>query len=396
MARSSSVVVFSPGGSHVTRLLPLVGALARRGLTIHVMTRASARGAVQAAGGVFFDLFGRFPDEAADAQSIPFPCRLVTFAAVYAEALTDAVAALRPRLIVYDSFMVVAPLVAGRLGVPHGGLRATHGVPPPRAMAVARAQPHGAIAPACAAAVERLRHEHGMPDASPFSYLDGVSRYLNLYPEPEPFLDDGSRRSFEPIAFFGCLDSSTSAATAPRDADRLRVYLAFGTVIWRYYEAAAFDAIAAIAGALAGGRTDLVVALGRHQPDAGRARSLAWPHVRVEPYADQAHELARADLFVTHHGLNSTHEAIFARVPMLSCPFFGDQPALARRCQELGLAAGLTDAPGAPLEASMIQRAVAAVQENRAVFDARLHDARRSELETIDGREAVVDRILGV
>jgi hypothetical protein len=81
---------------------------------------------------------------------------------------------------------------------------------------------------------------------------------------------------------------------------------------------------------------------------------------------------------------------------MLSCPFFGDQPALARRCQELGLAAGLTDAPGAPLEASMIQRAVAAVQENRAVFDARLHDARRSELETIDGREAVVDRILGV
>jgi UDP:flavonoid glycosyltransferase YjiC (YdhE family) len=167
-------------------------------------------------------------------------------------------------------------------------------------------------------------------------------------------------------------------------------------VVWRYYEAAALDAIAAIAGALAGGRAELVVALGRHHLDSSRASALASPHVRVEHYADQACELARADLFVTHHGLSSTHEAIFEQVPMLSCPFFGDQPARARRCPELGLATGVTGVRGSPLEASMIQRAVAAVQENRAAFDARLHDARRSELETIDGREAVVDRILGV
>jgi UDP:flavonoid glycosyltransferase YjiC (YdhE family) len=275
-------------------------------------------------------------------------------------------------------------------------MRATHGVPPARAMAETRALPHVAISAACTSAVERLRDEHGMADASPFSYLDGVSRYLNLYPEPAPFLDDEGRRSFEPIAFFGCLASSTDAPAAARGVDPFRVYLAFGTVVWRYYEAAALDAIAAMAGALAGGRAQLVVALGRHRPDASRAGALASPHVRVEQYANQTYELARADLFVTHHGLNSTHEAIFEQVPMLSCPFFGDQPALARRCQELGLAAGLPGAPGAPIEASAIQQAVAAVQENRAAFAARLHEARHWEIETIDGREAVVDRILGV
>jgi hypothetical protein len=53
--------------------------------------------------------------------------------------------------------------------------------------------------------------------------------------------------------------------------------------------------------------------------------------------------LGEASLFLTHHGLNSTHEAIFQRVPMLSYPFFGDQPGARARTQELGLAVPLVD-----------------------------------------------------
>ena len=48
-------------------------------------------------------------------------------------------------------------------------------------------------------------------------------------------------------------------------------------------------------------------------------------------------------VFVTHHGLNSTHEAIYHRTPMLSYPFFGDQPYLANRCRDLGLSVPLVD-----------------------------------------------------
>ena len=53
---------------------------------------------------------------------------------------------------------------------------------------------------------------------------------------------------------------------------------------------------------------------------------------------DQWAVLGETDLFVTHHGLNSTHEAIFNRVPMLSYPFFWDQPGLAAKCQAFGIA----------------------------------------------------------
>ena len=65
----------------------------------------------------------------------------------------------------------------------------------------------------------------------------------------------------------------------------------------------------------------------------------------VHTEVDQWSMLAHSDCFITHHGLNSTHEAIFHRVAMISFPFFWDQPALAAKCQALGLAIPLTDVP---------------------------------------------------
>ena len=118
-----AVVVFSAGGGHLQRLLPLVAGLVQRGLAVHVMTRPEGREPAEKAGARFVDLFARYPLDAADADSIPLPSRLVSFAAVYAEPLIAEVAALRPALIVYDSFVVVAPLVARRLGIPYVGMR---------------------------------------------------------------------------------------------------------------------------------------------------------------------------------------------------------------------------------------------------------------------------------
>jgi len=65
------------------------------------------------------------------------------------------------------------------------------------------------------------------------------------------------------------------------------------------------------------------------------------PNVRVVEYADQWEALRESDVFITHHGLNSTHEAVFNRVPMISYPFFGDQPALAAKCRRFGSAVPL-------------------------------------------------------
>ena len=106
--------------------------------------------------------------------------------------------------------------------------------------------------------------------------------------------------------------------------------------------------------------------------------------------------LARADVFVTHHGLNSTHEAIWHRVPMLSCPFFWDQPALAAKCQALGIAVPLVGAPRElPTEAGVLA-AVDRVVADRPGFRARLDVARGYEEKVMAGRDAVIDRILAL
>jgi MGT family glycosyltransferase len=401
MRAGQTVVVMSPGGSHVLRLLPVVAGLAKRGLTVHVMTRAEARGQVEAAGGVFFDLYTRYPLEGVDRESIPMPSRLVSFAAAYAEPLTTEVAALRPALLIYDSFVVVAPLIARRLDIPYVGMRAGHAQVPARAVAAMRADPRVAISARCLTAVEKLRREYGMLDANPFSYLDGVSPHLNLYAEPAQFLDDDDRRAFEPLAFFGCLAPDLrEAMSRPRPPRRRggtkRIYVSFGSVIWWYFAEAACAAMATLAGVLSGWGADVLVSLGNHDmADAERLR-IERPHVRVERYVDQWGVLKETDLFVTHHGLNSSHEAIFHQVPMLSCPFFGDQPALARRCQDLGLALALSEAPRAPLTAGSIRRVLDEVAGDPGGLAARLAEARTWELEVIAGREAVLDRILGL
>jgi UDP:flavonoid glycosyltransferase YjiC (YdhE family) len=250
-----------------------------------------------------------------------------------------------------------------------------------------------------------------MPEAGPFAYLDGMSPHLNLCAEPSQFLDADERRHFEPLAFFGSLAPELREAASAQGGERpfgagaaahLRVYVSFGSVIWRYYAAPALAALARLAEAFAGGagvagrRALLLVSLGQHAADAEARRSLERPGVRVVRWVDQWRALAEADLFVTHHGLNSTHEAIYHRVPMLSYPFFGDQPELARRCQRLGLAAALADAPRAELDPVRARRALAGVLERRESFRARLEEARGWELDVIAGREAVLDRVLAL
>jgi len=81
---------------------------------------------------------------------------------------------------------------------------------------------------------------------------------------------------------------------------------------------------------------------------------------------------------------------------MLSYPFFGDQPALARRCQELGLALPLTAAPQDALDASVLLHALQRLADERQRFAVRLAEARAWEQRTIDGRAAVIDRILSL
>lgn len=382
------------------RFLPLIGGLSARGRTVHVMAHARFRAGVERVGGRFFDLFGRYPIEAADATSLPMPSRLVTFAAVYADRLTEDVAAFEPGLIIYDTFGVVAPLIARRLGVPYVNVCSGHAAVPARTVAALRQDPRVAISAECWAAVQQLKDVHGMSGAHPFSFAETQSPFLNLYCEPREFLDEQDRTAFEPVAFFGSLAPDLREGSGvdvfSRTCRGLKIYASFGTVIWRYYEAAALAALRVVSCTFAERDADVVISLGRRKIDAAARAALERPNVRVVDYTDQWAALREADVFITHHGLNSTHEAIFHEVPMISYPFLGDQPAQARCCQDLGLAVPWVTTPRAPVDRDALLRALTRLADDRDGFARRLAKARSWELRTIADRGAIIDRMLAL
>jgi MGT family glycosyltransferase len=399
-----TVVFFCmPERGHFQALRAVVARVAAAGMAAYVFTHRSFQEQVEQAGGTFVDLFSKHPIDVADDESTPIPCRFVSFAGHYGEAVIEEVRLLNPSLMIYDSFTVIGLVVARALGVPHVSVCANHNASPARCLAELRNDKRVAVSPKCHRAVERLRTRLGLTNASPFSYVTSLSPLLNIYCEPSQFLDDADRAAFAPFAFFGCLADDLPAA--PERSDKvayfvhrpsaaLRVYISFGTVIWRYFANEAIAALKALCGTF--GKMEhasVVVSLWGAPNPSGLATSLENKHVRVAPYLNQVEILHECDLFVTHHGLNSTHEAIRARVAMISYPFFWDQPALARKCQELGLAIALTDGLRKNVTAGDVEAAVTCFLKNRSTFAAKLRTASAWEEETIAQRDLVVDKI---
>ncbi|MGH3054372.1 MAG: hypothetical protein ACRDL7_05280, partial [Gaiellaceae bacterium] len=267
------------------RLLPLIDGLHRCGRTVNVMTQTRFRDTVERVGGRFYDLYAQHPIEAADATSIPMPSRFVTFTAVYAESLINAVAALQPGVLIYDTYSVMAPFIARRLGIPYVNVCAGHAAVPSRVVAELREDPRVAISTECWAAVQRLKDVYGMRDANPFSYVEGLSPFLNLYCEPSEFLTEEDRVVFEPIAFFGALAPAlregSPAEIFSRTPSRLKIYVSFGTVIWRYFAPVAYAALEVIARSVADLDADVVISLGRHALEATARAALLRPNVQV-------------------------------------------------------------------------------------------------------------------
>lgn len=60
-------------------------------------------------------------------------------------------------------------------------------------------------------------------------------------------------------------------------------------------------------------------------------------NIQIYQSVPQIEILKKADIFVTHGGMNSISEAFVQGVPMVVIPFMSDQPINARRIEELGL-----------------------------------------------------------
>ena len=164
------------------------------------------------------------------------------------------------------------------------------------------------------------------------------------------------------------------------------IYVSMGTVVgtepWTkplvgdFYKRV-FDAFAGRS------RTTVVVSVGKviklAELPPPPANYLVFNHV------PQPALLRIASLFITHNGMNSTNEAIFAGIPMVCMPCFGDQNFNAERVADLGLGVHIASpfAPGPAqnldhLSTQAMQDAAEAIFAQYSAFKEK-SDAMRAE-----------------
>ena len=139
----------------------------------------------------------------------------------------------------------------------------------------------------------------------------------------QPFAESFS----DHYAFVG--PSVFSDALPDKEKDRPLVYISMGTVINDRP-----DFYSKCIEALKGKNLDVVISCGSavNREDFGTLPD----NIQVFPYVDQLGVLARADVFITHCGMNSVSESLYMATPMVLYPQTGEQQAVARRAAEMG------------------------------------------------------------
>lgn len=319
---------------HINPTLPVVAELVRRGHSVTYHTTPAYAEEIAATGARVLLYSG---DEAPLAGP-PTPVTVMEQLARTAVTVLPGVLAdlrgTRPELIVHDSLCLWGPVAARELGVPAASSFTTFAfnrhVPSPT---------HGSWALLAEAAVRprnaggylksrwELRRRHDT-QAVPLIDLANIRQPLNLVYTSRAFHPDAD--SFDQSYRFVGPSVGARPADSSFPLDRLRdpvLYASLGTVFKadpRLLRGFA-DALAPLAGTVvvSTGQTD-PAALGPLPANVIAQRSVPQPDV-----------LARAALFVTHGGVNSVNEALYAGVPMLVVPQGADQLLVASRIVEL-------------------------------------------------------------
>lgn len=118
-----------------------------------------------------------------------------------------------------------------------------------------------------------------------------------------------------------------------KEKERSLIYISMGTVINDRPEF-----YAKCIAALKDEPVDVIISCGR-EPDLGPLPG----NIRAYRYVDQLEILSRADVFLTHCGMNSVSESLLMATPMVLYPQTGEQRAVARRAAELGAGMYLKD-----------------------------------------------------
>ncbi len=121
-----------------------------------------------------------------------------------------------------------------------------------------------------------------------------------------------------------------------KDHQRPLVYISLGTVINDRP-----DFYGKCIEAFRGESTDVIISCGNSVdiPSLGELPE----NVRLFTYVDQLDVLSKADVFITHCGMNSVSESLYMATPMVLYAQTNEQKAVARRVREIGAGTDLSD-----------------------------------------------------
>lgn len=149
-------------------------------------------------------------------------------------------------------------------------------------------------------------------------------------------------RRFQPFAesfsdHYAFVGPSVFSNVVPNKAkERPLVYISLGTVINDRP-----DFYTKCIEALQNQNVDVVISCGKAIDR--EAFGTLPDNIQVYPYVDQLDILSRADVFITHCGMNSVSESLYMAAPMVLYPQTSEQKAVARRVTEIGAGTVLND-----------------------------------------------------
>ena len=297
----------------------------------------------------------------------PLTARLLVDGLRAVPALIDGVRAERADRIVYNTMCPWGLALARMLGLPAVTFSTTFVMKPgsdfEQMFASAAPDAMADMWLAVADAVEQLHTAHGIPRLR-VSDMIAPDERLNLVPITRQFQPDADGLD-ERYVFIGpsIRPRSVQAGHGDFPLERLDrpggrpvVYVSLGTHIGR----GAGSGFARLCfEAFAGSRWQVVLATGRGTDP--RSLGPIPANVLVHAFVPQLEVLQRADVFVTHGGVNSVQESIWYGVPMVGIPHTIEQLVNTGRVAELGL--GVQLQPGT-VTAAALREAVDAVGDD--------------------------------
>lgn len=174
----------------------------------------------------------------------------------------------------------------------------------------------------------------------------------------QPFAETFSKH----YAFVG--PSVFSDAEPDKAKDRPLIYISMGTVVNDRP-----DFYTKCIKSVKDKNVDVIISYGKYM-DSKELGTLP-DNVKAYPYVDQLDVLSKADVFITHCGMNSVSESLYMATPMVLYPQTGEQYAVARRTEEVGAGVILKDE-----SAEGIWKAVDQILQNKGYADAAMEYSR--------------------